>query len=185
MLDGPLSAIQTQLVHLLKAGHKLSVRWDCGGDESFVYTKIDDSELKANYSSDNDLSVLMDEYITELLDLPAAGEFSMQGDGRIFQEGKEIIIDYKSRATTYWDDDDSWKDYLSDEQLADIGVSPREKEPLPTEVSNSIESQPLTSEVDTPIDSVASGDEEDEQGGTYDPDMSDDYSGRRILFTLP
>ena len=33
--------LKTELTALLQAGHALTVRWDCGGDQSFVTTEID------------------------------------------------------------------------------------------------------------------------------------------------
>ena len=179
-----LTLVQRQIADLLQAGHTLTVRWDCGGDESFVYTQVDDKEVKANYLDDNDLHVLMNEYITEILDLPAAGDFSMQGTGHIFQEGKEIIISYQSQATTYWEDDDYRKSYLNltAEQKAHVrqllGFSPFEDEP------KALESNSLLNKENTSVESNASEDEDSKQEGAYDPNMSDDYSGRRILFTL-
>lgn len=177
-LMAELTLVQRQITDLLHAGHTLTVRWDCGGDESFVYTQVDDKEVKANYLDDNDLHVLMNEYITEILDLPAAGDFSVQGTGHIFQEGKEIIISYQSQATTYWEDDDYWKSYLTAEQKAHLrqllGLSPLEEEPVASKSNNENAS----------AKSGISKDEHSQQEGTYNPNMSDDYSGRRILFTL-
>lgn len=182
------SLVENQIAQLLRQGQVLTVRWDCGGDESFVTTEVDGVEQEADYADKQSFTVLLDRYITETLDLPDVGEFSMQGTGRIFQEGQEVILDYESRATTYWDDDDdSWKDEFTAEQLADMGLSPRESAPLPDEPA-AAESQPLTSEEATgpePTDLADKDGEDDEPGGTYDPGMSEDYSGRLVLFVLP
>jgi hypothetical protein len=162
------------------------VRWDCGGDESFVTAEINGVEQEANYRDAQNFAVLLDRYITETLDLPDVGEFSMQGTGRIFQEGQEVILNYESRATTYWDDDDdSWKDEFTAEQLADIGLSPRESAPPSADESAATESQPLTSQDATGLQPTNLADEDDEPEGTYDPGMSEDYSGRLVLFVLP
>lgn len=182
------SLVENQIAQLLRQGQVLTVRWDCGGDESFVTTEVDGVEQEANYRDTQNFAVLLDRYITETLDLPDVGEFSMQGTGRIFQEGQEVILDYESRATTYWDDDDdSWKDEFTVEQLADMGLSPRESASLSTNESAATESQPLTSEEATGSESTdpVEEDEDDEPGGTYDPGMSEDYSGRLVLFVLP
>jgi hypothetical protein len=180
--------VENQIAHLLQQGQVLTVRWDCGGDESFVTTEVDGVEQEADYGDKQNFAVLLDRYITETLNLPDVGEFSMQGTGRIFQEGQDIILDYESRATTYWDDDDdSWKDEFTAEQLADMGLSPRESAPLPAGELAASESQPLTSEEATGREATDLADEDgdDEPGGTYDPDMSEDYSGRLVLFVLP
>lgn len=182
------SLVENQITQLLQQGQLLTVRWDCGGDESFVTAELNGVEQPANYGDEQDFYVLLDRYITELLDLPDAGEFSMQGTGRIFQEGQEVILDYQSRATTYWDnDDDSWKDEFTAEQLADMGVSPRESDSTPTAALAATDSYPSANEGDAVPKPTGLADEadDDELEGTYDPDMSDDYSGRRVLFTLP
>ena len=186
-MDTDYSQVENQIAQLLQQGQVLTVGWDCGGDESFVTAELNGVEQPANYGDAQDFYVLLDRYITELLDLPDVGEFNMHGTGRIFLDGKQVILEYQSRATTYWDnDDDSWKDEFTAEQLADMGVSPRETNPLPADAS-AVESSPLTSEETTLPDpnSLADEDsEDDEPEGTYDPDMSEDYSGRRVLFTL-
>jgi hypothetical protein len=181
------SLVENQLAQLLQQGQVLSVRWDCGGDESFVTAELNGIEQVANYGDEQDFYVLLDRYITELLDLPDVGEFSMQGTGRIFQEGQEVILEYQSRATTYWDDDDdSWKDEFTAEQLADMGLTPRESDSTPTDASAATKSSLLTNKGEAVSDPASLADEadDDEPEGTYDPDMSEDYSGRRVLFTL-
>ena len=182
------SLVENQIAQLLRQGQVLTVRWDCGGDESFVTTEVDGLEQEADYGDKQNFAVLLDRYITETLNLPDVGEFSMQGTGRIFQEGQEVVLDYESRATTYWDDDDdSWKDEFTAEQLADMGLSPRESAPPSTDESAATESQPLISSEATRLEGadLADEDDDDEPGGTYDPDMSEDYSGRLVLFVLP
>jgi hypothetical protein len=115
-----LIPIQRQIADLLQAGHTLAVRWDCGGDESFVYTEVDGQETRADYENDNDLAFLLDRYLTELLELPDAGDFHMEGTGRIFREGAEVIIDYQSVVT------DDGSDLLTDEEWREIGIDPTE-----------------------------------------------------------
>ena len=119
LMSGSLSPVEQQIAQTLQAGHTLTVRWDCGGDESFVYTAIDGQELDTDYGNDQNLAYLLDGYLTERLNLPDAGDFSMRGVGRIFQENQEVIIDYQSE----WWADDSWMDDLSDEELAEIGCT--------------------------------------------------------------
>lgn len=149
-----LSVVENQIIHTIQQGHALAVRWNCGGDESFVYTELNGAEQRADYSNEHDFPMLLDYYLTDLLELPSAGEFSLEGGGRIFQEGREVLIDYQSRAFA----DVSWIDEMSDEELADIGYT----RPAPAEA-------------------------DDNEGASYppDPNMSDQYSGRRVLFTLP
>lgn len=157
-MQQPRLPAETELLSTLQAGHQLTVRWDCGGDESFVYTQLDGEELEANYSRSNDLPSLLDQYLTERLELPGAGEFSMEGTGRIFQEGQEVVIEYQSQAFA----DTSWMDDMSDEELTAIGYT-------------------------RPVPAAEHADDNEEEYPSYppDPEMSDAYSGRLVLFTLP
>lgn len=152
-----LLPVQQQIAALLQAGHTLTVRWDCGGDESWVYTSLNGQELDSDYGNDNDLAYLLDRYLTDLLDLPDAGDFSMKGTGRIFQDGQAVLIECESTAFA----DTSWMDEMSDEELADIGYT----RPEPAEGAN----------------------DEAEANDSYspDPEMSNAYTGSRVLFTLP
>ncbi|MGI4869926.1 MAG: hypothetical protein ACRYFX_01975 [Janthinobacterium lividum] len=147
-----IQALEPQVRTLLENGHTLTVRWDCGGDESFVYTQLDGQELPAVYDNTPNLARLLDQYLTERLDLPSAGEFSMQGTGRIFQEGAEVVIEYESRATG----DNSWMEDLSDEELAEMGYT----RPVPAE----------------------GDEDDDASTYPPDEEMSAEYTGRQVLF---
>ncbi|MGI4741037.1 MAG: hypothetical protein ACRYG7_38200 [Janthinobacterium lividum] len=130
-MSSSLTPVEQQIAHTLQAGHTLTVRWDCGGDESFVYTAVDDQELDTDYRNDQDLAYLLDGYLTEQLNLPSAGDFSMRGTGRILQEGQEVVINYQSESWA----DSSWMDDLNDEELAEIGCT----RPAPTDEPESEE----------------------------------------------
>lgn len=149
-----LTLVQRQIADLLQAGHALAVRWDCGGDESFVYTELDGKEIRADYNNDTDLAFLLDRYLTELLELPDAGDFQLEGTGRIFQEGAEVIIEYQSVFT------DDGSDLLTDEEWREIGIDPAE----------------WRSEAATPGAAGATA--------TTDPQPDPYFSGRHVLFTL-
>lgn len=153
LMATPLTPAEVLIAQTLQAGHLLTVRWECGGDEGFVYTEIDGQEIEAGYNNEKDLAYLLEQYLTERLNLPSAGEFSMEGTGRIFQEGPDVIIDYQSQAFT----DESWMEDMSDEELAEIGYTRPE---------------PSSS---------------DDDATSYPPDegMSDEYTGRQVLFHLP
>ena len=150
----PLKPIESQILTVLQAGRALTVRWDCGGDESFVYTEVDGAEQPFDFQNQTtDFAFGMDRYLTDLLELPSAGEFEMRGTGRIFQEGAAVVIDYQSEAFA----DDSWMADLSDEQLEEMGYT-----------------RPA------PPDPAAA----DDVSYPPDPSMSDEYSGRRVLFQV-
>lgn len=164
-----LTSVQQQLANLLQAGHTLTVRWDCGGDESFVTTEVDGQVVDADFENETDFAFSLDRYLTELLELPDAGEFQMQGTGRIYQQGSDVLIEYQSRAEVYWEDFG-----LSDEELRELGVE------LPARPA---EGAPPTTTSAGP-NGEAHADEENESKPTYDPDMSAAFSGQRVLFSL-
>jgi len=115
-----LLPVQQQMADLLQAGHVLTVRWNCGGDESFVTAELDGAEVRADYDKDADFVVLLDSYLTELLALPDAGDFSMEGTGRIFREEADIVMEYESVFT------DDGAGLLSDEEWREMGLDPDE-----------------------------------------------------------
>jgi hypothetical protein len=83
--------IKKYLTDKLAEGKNLTARWDCGGDEAFVHffengVAIDDDEIS------EELELL----IINQLNLPDAGEFVMEGEGRIFFQDNKLIIEYKS-----------------------------------------------------------------------------------------
>lgn len=115
-----LLPVQQQIADLLQAGHTLAVHWDCGGDESFVTTEVDGAEVRADYGNDADFAMLLDRYLTELLDLPDAGDFHMEGDGRIFREEASVVIEYESVFT------DDGSDLMTAEEWREMGLDPAE-----------------------------------------------------------
>jgi hypothetical protein len=153
-----LTSVQQQLAALLTTNHLISVRWDCGGDESFVTTEVDGQEVAADYGNEADFAYQLDCYLTELLELPDAGDFSMQGTGRIFVTDNEVIIEYQSEFTDTGDDD-----LLTDDEWLAMGLDPAEWR---TEAAASANQEALK------------GPEDTSQGAdAY-------YSGRRVLFHL-
>jgi hypothetical protein len=156
-----LTPVQQQLAALLTTNHLLTVRWDCGGDQSFVTTEIDGQEAAADYHDPTNLPVLLDQYLTDLLELPEVGDFEMQGRGRIFLDGATVLLDYQSDYRDYNDPND----YLSAEEWRELGVEPF-AQPAAEETPKAQEETPNASTT------------------TFDQDMSADYSGRRVLFQL-
>jgi hypothetical protein len=104
---------KAHLVELLRAGHAVTVRWDCGGDESFVYTSVDSEEVEYKYTSDGgeDFAYGIDQFLTTKLKLPDAGEFSLNGSGTIALQGLEIVLTCRSEAQL-----------LSEEEQREMGV---------------------------------------------------------------
>lgn len=172
----PYQPIELQILALLQAKRAITVRWDCGGDESFVYTALDGVEQQANYNVPGDFAQGMDYYLTDLLGLPSVGEFEMDGTGRIFQEGSEVVIDYQSQATTYWDDEsDDWMEDFSDEQLAEMGY---ERTMTDEQLADYTAEKPTGGS--QPPTTEPAGEQERE----IDPEMSAEYTGRLVLFRV-
>jgi hypothetical protein len=155
-----------RLFELLQAGHKVTIHWDCGGDEAFVYPSIDGEALKGTYRP-GDFAHEVSWLVAEALELPSAGEFSMTGDGEFFLEGRSVGLSYQSEAEVYEDElDDEFYAGFTDEQLAEMGL----ERPAPKD-----DAEPAADE----------SSEEEEPRSEQDEEMSQEYSGRRILFELP
>lgn len=155
-----LAQTKARLIELLHAGHAITVSWDCGGDESFVYTSVDGEEAEAEFSYG------VEELVTDALNLPSAGEFNMTGNGQFYHENNGVGLDYKSDAEVYEDALDGFYDSFTDQQLAEMGIErPTRKEE---------EGQESDEEED-----------EEEPKMLRDEGMSNEYSGRRILFQVP
>lgn len=177
------SSLPVQLTALLQAGHAITVRWDCGSDDHMVITYLDevaqDVDLGEGYnlwrfapqeeyeqylSRVTNLPLLLSGFLAEHLGLPSVGEFHMQGGGEIFLEGRTIVLEFQSDATA-WDDGwvpDDWlpEYYLSLDELTEL---------FPERLT----------------ELAAWGGMARPPASHPDPQMSADYSGREILFTLP
>jgi hypothetical protein len=176
-------SLPAQLLALLQTGHTITVRWDCGSDENLVTTQIDgvtqDFDLGEDYHSWHfatqeeyekhlsritNLPILLSSFLAEQLGLPSVGEFHMQGGGQFFLEGRNIVLEFQSDATN-WDDD--WEPdyhlpeyYLSTNELAEL---------FPERL----------------VEMAAGGGLARQPASHPDAQMSADYSGCEVLFTLP
>lgn len=177
------SSLPAQLMTLLQAGHALTVRWDCGSDDHMVTIQVDGVEQGFDFGEDYDwwrfaeqeeyeqylsrvtnLPLLLSSFLAEYLRLPSVGDFRMQGGGEILLDGQHIVIDFQSDATS-WDEGwapDDWlpEYYLSTDELAEL---------FPERLTK-----------------LAAWSGMARQAASYpDPQLSADYSGREVLFTLP
>ena len=100
-------ALEKQLRQWLKAGKKITVEWDCGGDEGLVFPFIDGVELPYDAPLGEDFyNLLMNK-----LGLPSAGEYYVKGEGKIILEDEEIVIYHESEASGWEDGDyEEWAD---------------------------------------------------------------------------
>ena len=140
-----------------------------------MVSSLDGQQLAFNYADANNLPTLLDHYLTDRLGLPSVGEFDMEGSGRIFRDGQDVMIDYQSVANTYWDED--WKDEFTDEELVAMGVELPDRTATEAVTPVSEDKSDNSEEVEDAADS-------EDSKSTYDPDMSAEYSGRQVLFSL-
>jgi hypothetical protein len=175
-------SLPTQIRTLLEAGHTLTVRWDCGSDDHMVTTQLDGVEQDFDFGDDyylwqfvaqeeyerylsriTNLPMLLSGFLAERLRLPSVGDFRMQGGGRIALDGQAIVLDFQSDATGW---DDGW---APNDQLPEYYLNTNE----------------LTELFPERLAEIAAWDGLAREPGSYpDPQMSADYSGREVLFTL-
>lgn len=177
------SSLPAQLVALLQAGRTITVRWDCGSDDHMVTIQLDGVEQGFDFGEDHNwwrfaeqeeyeqflsrvtnMPLLLSSFLAEHLGLPSVGDFRMQGGGKIFLEGRNIILDFQSDATSW---DDGWE---PDDALPEYYLSTDE----------------LTKLFPERLAEMAAWDGMARQPASHsDPQMSTNYSGREVLFTLP
>jgi len=111
--------LYTRVLSLLQAGHALSVRWDCGNDESILFIDLDGAELAFDYTAPSDLAVNLSNYVLDLLELPGVGAFELRGGGRIVLKNDKTVLHYQSEFIDY---EGEWLDRLSEEQEAALNA---------------------------------------------------------------
>lgn len=94
--------LQQELQQLIQEGKTITVSWDCGGDEAFAYIQINGQQLEFG----NPLAEAMDMFLINRLDLPSAGEFTLEGGGSITLEEGELWLDYASESQFYWSEEE-------------------------------------------------------------------------------
>lgn len=100
--------LEAQITEILNAGKKLSVKWNCGGDEAIVTLFLDDKEVPYN----DKFAQGLDMFLVNYLNLPDVGEFSMDGGGNIIEQNDKLYIEYESITRGY---ESYSKDYESSE----------------------------------------------------------------------
>lgn len=83
-----MNNLEDKIYTLLESGKKITLRWDCGGDEALIYSFIDGKEVDFK----DPLFLELDMLILNTIDLPSAGEFSMDGTGEIILETGKIYL---------------------------------------------------------------------------------------------
>ncbi|MFK7799163.1 MAG: hypothetical protein AB8E82_17055 [Aureispira sp.] len=94
--------LKSKLEAFIKAGQQLTVSWDCGSDEAFAYLHIDGEKIPWS----NPIADAMDLFLINRLELPSAGDFSLQGKGTLeLHEGKLWLV-YASESEFYLEEED-------------------------------------------------------------------------------
>ena len=106
-----METLENKIRAILNSGKKLTLKWDCGGDEALVYSFIDGNPTDFNDEVFEELEM----FIINTLDLPSAGEFSMNGKGEIVLEDDNIYLICKSILQGYEDytmdgESNGWKE---------------------------------------------------------------------------
>ena len=102
--------VKNWLLKNLNEGKKITVKWDCGGDEAFVYPSIDGVEI--DYQ--DEIHEEFEFFLIEKLEIPDAGEFSLEGKGVIFIEDGNIVIEHSAEGRFVTDYDEDKKEEIYD-----------------------------------------------------------------------
>lgn len=87
-----IAQLEEAIFAALELGKKITVQWDCGGDEAIITSFIDGEQLMYNNSFAREL----DMYLINFLHLPDTGPFSMVGKGTVVLKDNEIYLEYES-----------------------------------------------------------------------------------------
>jgi hypothetical protein len=101
---------------LLAAGKKITFRWDCGNDEALIYTAIDGKQIGYKDETYGDLDMEYGDYLHEYLDLPSAGEFSLEGLASIEKRDDGIYIVFVNVTKGYADESGEWQEVNEEER---------------------------------------------------------------------
>ena len=97
--------VKSWLLSNLNTDKIITVKWDCGGDEAFIYPYIDGIEVEAGHEIHEEF----EHFLIEKLSIPDAGEFTLQGKGSIFLENSKIVIEHSAEGKFMVDYDDENK----------------------------------------------------------------------------
>jgi hypothetical protein len=89
--------------------------WESGGDEGFVTIKEYANNKRYDKAED------LEEYILDKLDIPCAGEFTMNGHGAIYIAGDVVKIRYSSTLKELVDFDEETEQEIYSNEEQDSG----------------------------------------------------------------
>lgn len=91
--------LKETIIKKLNSGRKLSVDWNCGGDEAILTIFQDGKQIPWESEFGTQLSI----YLSNFLNLPDVGEFLLEGKGEILLENNVIVLKYESYLKGYQD----------------------------------------------------------------------------------
>jgi hypothetical protein len=106
--------IKDWLVALVKEKKDLPFSWESGNDEAFLSFK-DYAEWDSNNFEQ------LEGYIIDKLDIPAAGEFEMTGEGVVYSDGKSVKARYHSSIKEMVDFNEETEEAIYGEEVKDKG----------------------------------------------------------------
>ncbi|MEM1134278.1 MAG: hypothetical protein AAGI07_00455 [Bacteroidota bacterium] len=92
-----MSPLKDQIIEILNSGKRITLKWNCGGDEAIVTTFVDGKQVSYNDKFAEELDI----YIVNYLDLPDVGEFQMEGEGEIVEENGKVYLECESTLLGY------------------------------------------------------------------------------------
>ena len=99
----------------LKKGKEITVEWNCGGDEAILSVHWEEEEISYGDAFAEDIDI----YLSIKLNLPDAGEFSMEGGGKLIAENDDVFLVYESRLKGYEDFDEEYN-YLGWKEVDEL-----------------------------------------------------------------
>ena len=102
-----MEIIRNYIKEILDSGKKITLKWNCGGDQAIVTTYIDGEKIGLN----DDIGEQIDIYIINFLNLPDVGEFEMEGNGEIIDEEGKIYLECESILIGYETYSDTGEDF--------------------------------------------------------------------------
>lgn len=90
-----LEELKKEWVSKVEAGAKVEIGWDAGGDETPVGICVDGQPVE-----DESCWALIDQVI-EVLDLPNAGEYFVEGEGELLVKDGQLFIKHQSNHSGY------------------------------------------------------------------------------------
>lgn len=115
--------LKTTLESLLKQGDTITLKWDCGGDEALIDIQYNNTLISETPNAPDWVDALY-MHLLNTIQLPSAGEFSMDGKGELLLQDQKILL----TCTSYWrgytdyqlrEDGDYEEIYIDEDEQAD------------------------------------------------------------------